>query len=135
MLVRECMTTPVLTSDPEMSVTALVATLRLRGVSAAPIVRDGELVGIVSTTDLLRAPELARAKDVMTLPVLTALPSDDLDAAARRLAAGRVHRLVVVDDGRVAGMLSARDVLVEVRKRKVASPMLEGSEPKEPSWN
>jgi CBS domain-containing protein len=122
-LVRDRMTSPVLTEEPETTVPALVAVLRLRGVSAVPIVHRGDLLGIVSTTDLLCAPPLARAKDVMSLPVLTARGDDPLDAAARRLAAGRVHRLVVVDEGRIAGILSARDVLGELRRRKVTNPL------------
>jgi predicted transcriptional regulator len=123
MLVRESMTSPVVTEGPEASVTSLIAILRLRGISALPIVDRSDLVGIVSTTDLLSAPSFARAKDVMSLPVLTVLPHDPLDAAARRLTAGRVHRLVVVDGARVAGILSARDILFELRRRKVTSPL------------
>jgi predicted transcriptional regulator len=123
MLVRERMTSPAVTQGPDTTVTALIAVLRLRGISAVPIVENGVLLGIVSTTDLLSAPSRARAKDVMSLPVLTALPDDQLDTAARRLAAGRIHRLVVVDDARVAGILSARDILSEVRRRKQTDPV------------
>jgi CBS domain-containing protein len=122
-LVRDRMTAPAVTEGPETSLTALVAVLRLRGVSAVPIVHGGDLVGIVSTTDILRVKGGARAKDVMSTPVLTVQGDEPLDAAARRLAAGRVHRLVVVDRGRVAGILSARDVLEEVRSRKVTEPV------------
>jgi predicted transcriptional regulator len=123
MLVRECMTSPALTEGPDTTVTALIAVLRLGGISSVPIVENGVLMGIVSTTDLLCAPSRARAKDVMSLPVLTALPEDMLDAAARRLAAGRVHRLVVVENERVTGILSARDILSEVRRRKLTDPV------------
>jgi predicted transcriptional regulator len=123
LLVRESMTKPVVTEAPATTVTSLIAILRLRGISALPIVERSELVGIVSTTDLLTAPADACAKDVMSLAVLTVVPDDPLDAAARRLVAGRVHRVVVVEGGRVAGILSARDILFELRRRRVPSPL------------
>lgn len=119
-LVRDRMTSPAVTETPEASVAALVAVLRLRRISAVPIVRGGDLVGIVSTTDLVAAPAGSAAKDVMTVPVLTAPVDEPLDEAARRMVAGRVHRLVAVDrQGRVAGILSARDVLEHVKERRV----------------
>lgn len=123
MQVRERMASPVVTEAPDTSVTALIAVLRRRAISAVPIVDGSNLLGIVSTTDLLAAPSSARAEDVMSRAVLTAKPEDPLDAAARRLGAGRVHRLVVVEDDRVTGILSARDVLVEMRRRKVTRPL------------
>jgi len=96
--------------------------LRLRGVSAVPIVEDGRLLGIVSTTDILGAPAIARVRDIMTSPVITVSVNDPLDSAARLLADTRVHRVVALENDRVAGILSARDVLVELKNRKVAAP-------------
>lgn len=122
-LVVECMTAPAVIERPDAPVQALVAVLRLRAISAVPIVDRDELVGIVSTTDLLRAPANARAKDVMSSPVVSVSASDPLDVAARRMVAGRVHRVVALDRGRVAGVLSARDVLAVVRARRLDAPI------------
>jgi len=67
------MTAPAVTEKPESSISVLVAVLRLRQISAVPIVEpDGRLVGIVSTTDILRAPAGARARDIMSTAVITA---------------------------------------------------------------
>jgi len=55
--------------------------------------------------------------------VITVRPEDPLDVAARRLVAGRVHRLVVVDDDVVVGILSVRDLLAEVKDRSVLEPV------------
>jgi CBS domain-containing protein len=122
-LVRDRMTAPVVTERPDTSVTALSAVLKLRGISAVPVVEGGELVGIVSTTDILRAPRIARVRDVMTAPVVTVSVDDALDAAAERLADKSVHRVVALEGHRVAGILSARDVLTELKQRKVMSPI------------
>ncbi len=117
------MTAPVVTERPDTSVTALSAVLKLRGISAVPIVEEGKLVGIVSTTDILRAPRIARLRDIMTAPVVTVSVDDPLDGAARRLADASVHRVVALEGGRVAGILSARDVLTELKHSKIITPV------------
>lgn len=123
LLVRDRMTAPAVTERPEMSVTALVAVLKLRGISAVPVVEQGNLVGIVSTTDILRSPAIARIRDIMTVPVVTVSVDDPLEDAARRIAEARVHRVVAVEGSHVAGVLSARDVLLEMKTRRVDGPL------------
>jgi CBS domain-containing protein len=62
MLVRNWMTAPAtIVETPDASIAKPVAIMRLRRISAVPIVSEGELVGIVSIVDLVdvlaRAPE------------------------------------------------------------------------------
>ena len=124
-LVRDCMTAPAIVESPDASLTKLVAVMRLRRVTAVPIVRDGELTGIVSTTDVLRAPPTARASDVMSTAVVAVAEDDTIEEASRRFAAGRVHHLVVLAAGgkHVAGVLSPRDSIGVLRHRRVVEPI------------
>lgn len=57
--------------------------------------------------DLLGEHTVAEA---MTRKVASVSPHDDLAAAARRLEAGGVHRLLVLDRGTLAGILTTSDV-------------------------
>jgi CBS domain-containing protein len=52
-LVREIMTTPVITVNPDLSVKDLAALFRDRRFGGAPVVEDGKLVGIVTEDDLM----------------------------------------------------------------------------------
>jgi CBS domain-containing protein len=122
-LVRNCMTAPAIVETPQASMNKLIAIMRLRRISAIPIVRDGELAGIVSTTDILRAPSTASASDIMSTEVVTAAGDDRLDDAARRFAAGRIHRVVAVDGRRITGILSPRDTIEVLRRRRVLDPI------------
>ena len=122
-VVRDCMTSPATTESADSSTARLLDLLEHRKISAVPIVDKGKLVGIVSTTDLLRdlathrANESARtAADCMRHPVVTAAPDEPLEAAAERLVSARVHRLVVTEREEVVGILSTRDILGEVFK-------------------
>jgi CBS domain-containing protein len=52
-----------------------------------------------------------RVRDVMTTDVLTVSSTDGVATAARRMTEHRVHRLLVIDDGRLVGIVSAFDLL------------------------
>jgi predicted transcriptional regulator len=127
-LVRDRMTSPVVTVDVGAPLVEVARLLEEHAVSALPVTRDDRLVGLVSTTDLIGA--LARdgraslsAGELMSTSVLSVAPSELIDVAARRLVAGRVHRLVVTEAERAVGILSARDLLAELRHRRVAEPL------------
>lgn len=52
--VREIMSAPVLSVDPEEDMEAAVGLMRKRKVGSLPVVKDGQLVGILTETDVLR---------------------------------------------------------------------------------
>ncbi len=49
-------------------------------------------------------------KDAMRSPVETVEPDHSIEEAAKRMRDRRVHRLPVVEDGRVVGIVSALDI-------------------------
>ena len=90
-----------------------------RNVGAA-VVQDEEMPGpgIVTERDVLRAVargddlDAVTVADVMTFDARTATASWDLDTAAEEMVRHGFRHLVVVDDaGRLAGMVSMRDVV------------------------
>jgi CBS domain-containing protein len=116
--VHEVMTRDVVHVPAEASVGRVVDEYFWRHhVSSFPVVADGRLVGIVSIRQLGNLPRERWAetavRDVMQRidDSLTAAPGDDLWAAFQKLSANGLGRLAVVDGGRLAGYLSAKDVL------------------------
>ncbi|MDF2697927.1 MAG: hypothetical protein K0S65_6310 [Labilithrix sp.] len=129
-LVRDRMTSPAVTVDAGSSLAEVARLLEERAISALPVTRDEQLVGLVSTTDVVgalsrswSAESALSAGELMSTSVLSVAPSELIDVAARRLVAARVHRLVVTEAERAVGILSARDVLDEVKDRRVAEPL------------
>ncbi len=140
--VREVMTKDVVSVRPDTPFREIVALLDKHRISAVPVVdRGGVVVGVVSEADLLpklrfgavrhetrwmpgRRRRTARAKaggtvarDLMSPTVVTALPNTWVVAAARRMDAAGVRRLVVVDDlGRLQGIVSRHDLLTLYRR-------------------
>lgn len=86
----------------------------------AAVVDDGELVGIVTQTDLVGVladgtPE-ARASEFMSSPVVTIAPDDSVERAVRLLEEHGIERLVVEDEGKIEGSISADEVSYYVQR-------------------
>ena len=84
--------------------------------TAYPVVDDGEVLGVLPFTAVLRTPrsewDSHRVRDCMLgrdeVPVLT-LDEGAVDALAQ-LSAGDLHRGLVLDGGRLAGLISITDI-------------------------
>ena len=137
-LVKDVMTTQVDWVEQDTPFAAIAAALRQFRVSAFPVVDDvGEVIGVVSESDLLaklalgggedrmpgmitgilRQHEMEKARgltavDVMSSPPVTVMPEDTVEHAAKLMYLRKVKRLPVVDaDGRLAGIVTRADVL------------------------
>lgn len=85
------------------------------------VVLDGDKpAGVFSERDLARKVELrgrtardTAVREVMTPEVLYVTPEHALERCMALMKADRVRHLVVVEDNRVVGVVSARDILVD----------------------
>lgn len=64
---------------------------------------------------------MLKAKDLMTTPVETLAPHDDIDLASMLMRLDRLHHLPVVDEGRLVGLISDRDILRAERSTMVGA--------------
>ena len=136
-LVKDLMTTQVVTVGPATPFKEIVGLLAEHRVSAVPVVdEDRHVLGIVSEADLLLKeefpePELdiplfwtrrrrlerekaagATARDLMSSVVVSTAPEATVAEAARRMHTAGVKRLPVIDeDGRLVGIVSRGDLL------------------------
>ena len=113
----------VVTLAPETTAATALRLSRERGVRHLPVMKSGEIVGMVSDRDLRSAtPALgdpARAAaldkivvgDVMVREVATALPDDPIETAANRMRELGIGSLPVVAGGRLVGIVTSSDVM------------------------
>ena len=78
----------------------------------------GAVVGVFSERDLIRAYASEGANvssrfvsDLMTRAVVTCTPDTTMSEAERKMHEKRIRHLPVIEEGRVVGMLSIRDVV------------------------
>ncbi|GJM41983.1 MAG: hypothetical protein DHS20C20_22650 [Ardenticatenaceae bacterium] len=126
MLVKRCMSHPVITVRPDMSVPECLKLMQREKIRRTPVIENGRLVGIVSDKDLLNAsPSDAtslsiweinylinriKIKDVMTKDVYTITEDTPIEEAARIMADHKVGGLPVVKNGDVIGLITETDL-------------------------
>lgn len=82
-------------------------------ITAAPVVgENGRPLGVISLREITAAKPDATASDLMRSPAISVGAQDEIRRAAHLLAENDIHHLVVVDEqGRATGFLSALDVV------------------------
>ena len=117
---RDMMITRVKTVTPDTQVIDAVNMLLKHGFSGAPVLDDaGQLVGILSEKDCIQALMRAvveqlpssQVQHVMTKDVITITPDTHILTIAHMFINKPIRRLPVVDNGRLVGQISRRDLL------------------------
>lgn len=133
--VGEAMTRQVLTVHPDAPFKQIVETMVGQGIDALPVVDEsGRVLGIVSGSDLTCHEEAGlslgglltdtrttltharkrhgrTARELMSSPARTTTPSTGVCEALTTMNRGHVGRLVVMDGGRLVGILTRSDLL------------------------
>jgi CBS domain-containing protein len=136
MLVREAMTTEVVTVNPETTLRRAAALLADHRITSMPVVDERHrLLGVISEADVVRealipdqrahlllvpvqqGPDATYVGQVMTTMPITVRPDADLAEAVQAMTDSVVKSLPVVDQGRVVGMISRTDVVVQLARR------------------
>ena len=89
--------------------------------TGVPVVResDGQLMGIVSRRDVFKNMNEEQLSMLMKKNPITISPEMSISEAAKIFYDLRIHRLPVVDKGRLVGIVTPTDLLREIRTMKV----------------
>jgi CBS domain-containing protein len=107
----------VLTIEPTVTLGEAARAMRRRDVGAAIVLEDGELVGILTERDLLRAiaeschPDEHHVRAYMTPDPITLPPDHSPSEAAQIMADRKFRHIPVVEDGQLIGVVSIRDLV------------------------
>ena len=116
-IARDIMTSTVITAKEDMVVIDLMKLLLRWHISGVPVVdNDGMLLGIVTEHDVMNFAisgdaASTRASEVMTKQVETYDPDTLVVEIINHFAAHRIRRVPVVEDGKVVGIISRRDIV------------------------
>ncbi|MDI3328960.1 MAG: acetoin utilization AcuB family protein [Alicyclobacillaceae bacterium] len=123
MLVEQIMTRDVVTVNPHTPLIEALQLSRARRIRHFPVMQGQELVGIVSDRDMRdicpsildpnweSAVRSLHIRDCMKRDVITVHPWDFIEDAAAEMFRQRVSCLPVVQDGKLVGILTERDIL------------------------
>jgi CBS domain-containing protein len=123
------MTTPVVAVPARMRLNELGDFFASEGVSGAPVKSEsGDIVGIVSLSDLVQAGRLRPYKrlrdlltsgpsvmDIMNNRVFCVPPDTPVKKVADLMIEEQIHRVLVGSIGHVVGIISSHDLLELIR--------------------
>lgn len=128
-LVRDHMSTSLVTFKLEDSIDQVLEVLTQRKISGGPVVDEsGALIGIISEWDCLaeiirgkytntvRFP--AKVREHMTTDVITVPPDMSLFDAAQKFLEHKIRRFPVIREGHLVGQISLSDVVRAFPKLK-----------------
>jgi CBS domain-containing protein len=104
--------------DVEEPVLEAIQMMADKHVGALPVTRNGDLVGVISERDYARKVILLGRSSaetpvwqIMSSPVVTVTPEDDVRQCMQVMTEKRIRHLPVVDSGRMVGMISIGDLV------------------------
>ncbi len=107
------MSTPVVTTTIDSNVSYARELMERKNVNAIPVVDLGEQIhirGIVTSKDIFGIPdESIPVTEVMSTDIFTVGSNSSIQAAAEMMFRNKIHHLVVMEDGRLVGMVSSMD--------------------------
>ena len=119
-VIKDHMSKKVVTLDPDMEIAHATQYLIAHNISGAPVLDEhGRLLGILTEKDCMEAvmqsvfhgEPVGLVSEYMSANPETVAPDQSILTLAEKLVEGRYHRYPVVDNGRLVGIISRRDVM------------------------
>ncbi len=138
MLVRDVMSSPVVTMDEDETANAAAMSMDMKDLGAVIVQnKAGKSIGIITERDLVKRvvaknqkPDTVKAKEIMTTPLVTIEPEASISDAARRMTRLDIRRLGVIYKGNLVGIISSKDILgvmPELMENMQESSRIEGA--------
>src|SRR5262245_4797653 len=120
------------TVGPRASVLEAARLMASHQIGAVPVVDEERLVGIFTERDVLNRvvaaaldPAATTIADVMSIQLVVSEIGEPYDVCLEGMPPGRVRHLIVLDRGRLAGIVSLRDLMaVDLDEKEEAITLL-----------
>ncbi len=116
--VADIMSSPVITVEGEVNVRDAALLMTDKRIGSIVVTERGQPVGIVTERDMIervvslcRDPCETKMKEIMSSPLITTRSDVPILDAMRQMRKQGISRLVVVDDEKLVGIVSERDIV------------------------
>ena len=120
MKARDLMTSDPTTCRPSDNLKAVIAVMRKEDCGLVPITEGNggqRVTGVATDRDIALAlgerdekPSAVRASEVMTTKIVSCEPDAEVHEVSRKMQEAQVRRILVVEDGRLLGVISTADL-------------------------
>ncbi|RAP44687.1 MAG: inosine-5-monophosphate dehydrogenase [Methanosphaera sp. rholeuAM6] len=113
MKVSEIMTEEVQAGSVPGAVHTVYEIFRDKHISGIPIVKKqtGELVGVLTRSDLIKNPDEDQIAMVMTRNPITAAPDEDVTSVVHKMINNNIRRIPITEENQLVGIVTSSDVI------------------------
>ena len=114
---RNMMTPVIITLDAEASLGEAMRLMVEKDIGSVVVTREDKMVGIITERDVVKKIcvdhecALMKVGDVMSSPLVTIDGGATLGEAADKMAIKKIRRLLVTEEGEIAGLVTERDIM------------------------
>lgn len=135
--IRDIMQKNVITIDLEKSALDAANLLSEKDISFLIIIQNGKPIGLVTERDFLKkvsaknrlASEIALS-EIMSKKFRSVEPSTDIEDAVQKMLNNNIRRLVVIEDEKLAGVVTQTDLASYLRSKLLIKGTMENIETK-----
>lgn len=116
--VNDVMAKKIITTRPHATIREAINIMESNDIGSLIVMEGERPVGIVTERDIVRRvagpcidPRTIRVQDIMSSPLLTVKNDASLEEAASLMARKRVKKLGVVENEKLAGVITSTDVV------------------------
>ena len=102
-----------------------------KSIGSVLIEENGRVIGIMTERDILRKivakgknPDKVKVKDIMNYPIETIDANEDIVDASKIMDEKRIRRLVVVENGKIVGKITANSISRNLKYMVVREPQV-----------
>ena len=123
-LVKDVMTKALISVDSSTTVFQIAKMMEQGGIGAILVKKDGQLAGIITDRDFAikiavdKHPMDTPVDKVASYPLQTIDSNDSILVAADLMSTKKIRKLVVVEDGKVIGIITSTDLVNQLAKKK-----------------
>ncbi len=114
--VRDVMTADIIGLQPSDTVETAIARIRSHHIGGLPVLDENRLVGLIAYEDVLGMPIDTPVERIMDTHPPTVSPDTTVSDAAERMISAHSGRLLVMDGDCMVGIVTASDVMTELRR-------------------
>lgn len=115
----------IVSVDSRASVNTACRMMIERKIGSIVVSENGKPIGIVTERDVVNSvsknPDLTGiiVSDIMSKPLITVRANTDLISAGRAMTERGIRRLLVVEDERIVGLISQKDIIAELAAEEI----------------
>ena len=115
--VNQVMSKNILTAEKSTSLQDAAQEMKRLGVGCVIVTKESKPIGIITERDFVTKvaadgrPLFTEISEVMSAPLITIEPEETIWEASEIMKEKLIHKLPVIDDGRILGVITTSDIV------------------------